>query len=72
MQAADQDRFIYCNHDVVIMPEMRCTPGTDLLSEPPGLMIGEQVKSYIDPAAPECRMYVLTADIIYKQNAIKQ
>ena len=72
MQAADQDRFIYCNHDVVIMPELRRTPGIDLLSEPPGIVIGEHVIPYSDPAEPERRMYVLTADIIYKQNAIKQ
>jgi hypothetical protein len=54
------------------MPELRLTPGIDLLSEPPGIMIGEHVIPYIDPAEPERRMYVLTADIIYKQNAIKQ
>ncbi len=54
------------------MPDMRYAPGIDLLSEPPGRMFGEHVKTCIDPAEPERRMYVLTADIIYRQNAIKQ
>jgi len=54
------------------MPELKYTPGIDPAFEPPGRMIGEQINPSSDPTEPECRMYVLTADIIYKQNAIKQ
>jgi len=54
------------------MSELKYTPGTDPAFEPPGIMAGEHIKPYSDPTEPECRMYILTADIIYKQNAIKQ
>ena len=63
---------MYCNHNVVIMPELKYAPGIDPAFEPPGIMVGEHIKSSGDPTEPECRMYILTADIIYKQNAIKQ
>jgi len=54
------------------MPELKYTCRIDPAFEPPGIMVGEHIKPSSDPTEPECRMYVLTADIIYKQNAIKQ
>jgi hypothetical protein len=63
---------MYCNHNVVIMSELKYVPVTDPAFEPPGVRVGEHIKLYSDPTEPERRMYVLTADIIYKQNAIKQ
>ncbi len=55
--------MIRCNHNVVIMPVVEHTLGTDVTSESTNRDI---MKNSIDHTEPEHKMHSLTVDIIYR------